>query len=110
MDKLLDAVKDFSAIKRYLEAINQTTDDFLYMYDIPNNQLQFFENIYDVFKMGNSESETRKIEEILSIVHPADRTALIADMEKICRGEKASHNIDFRMINVGGKTVWVNSR
>ena len=110
MDKLLDAVKDFSAIKRYLEAINQTTDDFLYMYDIPNNQLQFFGNIYDVFKMGNSESETRKFEEILSIVHPADRTALIADMEKICRGEKAAHNIDFRMINVGGKTVWVNSR
>lgn len=110
MDKLLDAVKDFSAIQRYLEAINQTTDDFLYMYDIPNNQLQFFENIYDVFKMGNSESETRKFEEILSIVHPADRTALVADVEKICRGEKDSHNIDFRMINVGGKTVWVNSR
>jgi hypothetical protein len=42
MDKLLNAVKDFSAIKRCLEAINQTTDDFLYMFDIPNNQLQFF--------------------------------------------------------------------
>ena len=33
MDKLLNAVKDFAAIKRYMEAINQTADDFLYMYE-----------------------------------------------------------------------------
>lgn len=110
MDKLLDAVKDFSAIKRYLEAINQTTDDFLYMYDIPNNQLQFFGNIYDAFKMGGPESGMRKFEEILSIVHPADCITLIADVEKIRRGEKDSHDIDFRMFNVRGETVWVNSR
>ena len=29
MDKLLNAVKDFAAIKRYMEAINQMTDDFM---------------------------------------------------------------------------------
>ncbi len=110
MDKLLNAVKDFSAIKRYLEAINQTTDDFLYMFDIPNNRLQFFGKIHDVFKISGPEANVRAFEEILSLVHPADRGALVADVKKIRLGETDSHDIDFRMFNIRGETVWVNSR
>ena len=48
MDKILNGVKDFGTIKRYLEAINQTTDDFLFVYDIKNNQNHFFGSITDV--------------------------------------------------------------
>lgn len=110
MDKLLDAIKDYSAIKRYLEAINQTTDDFLYMFDIPNDRLQFFGKIRDVFKISDSDSSVIAFDELISLVHPADRGALIADMKKIRLGATDSHDIDFRMFNIRGETVWVNSR
>ncbi len=110
MDKLLNAVKDFSAIKRYLEAINQTTDDFLYMFDIPNNRIQFFGNIGEVFRAKGMESDFMTFDEILSISHPADRGMMAEDFEKIRLGSKDSHNLNFRMFNVRGEIVWVNSR
>ena len=110
MDKLLNAVKDFASIKRYLEAINQTTDDFLYMYDIPNNRFQIFGHICDVFQIDGTGNQIRELKEILSIVHHADRGAFSADMEQIRLGTKESHDLNFRMCNVRGETVWVNSR
>ena len=110
MDKLLNAVKDFSTIKRYLEAINQTTDDFLFMFNIPDSKLQFFGTINEVFEISRSESLIGVIEDMLSIVHPADRSALRADLEKIRVGDSDSHDMNFRMFNRRGETVWVNSR
>ena len=110
MDKILNGVKDFGTIKRYLEAINQTTDDFLFVYDIQNNQNQFFGSINDVFDIGEPGSETITAEELLAIVHPADRKTVTREFEEICKGCKDSHDLDFRIFNKRGETVWVNSR
>lgn len=110
MDKLLNAVKDLTAIKKYLEAINQTTDDFLYMFDIPNNRIQFFGNFENTFKAGDSGSGGMAFEDILSICHPADHSPMSAGFERIRNGAADSHDINFRMFNVRGETVWVNSR
>lgn len=110
MDKILNGVKDFGTIKRYLEAINQTTDDFLFVYDIKNNQNHFFGSINDVFDICSHDSETSTAEELLAIVHPADRKTVTHEFDKICKGCKDSHDLNFRMFNKRGETVWVNSR
>lgn len=110
MDKILNEVKDFSTIKKYLEAINQTTDDFLFVFDIPNNQNQFFGPIDDVFAIRKPYSTVNTFEEMLAIVHPADRKMLCRDIERIRNGKQDSHNINFRLFNRRGETVWVNSR
>ena len=110
MDKLLNAVKDFSVIKRYLEAINQTTDDFLYMYDIPNDRLQFFGHIHESFKVCSAQHGEKSFEDCLVIVHPADRGRLCAEVEELRRGVRDAHDHDFRLFNIRGETVWVNSR
>lgn len=110
MDKILNGVKDFGTIKRYLEAINQTTDDFLFVYDIKNNQNHFFGSINDVFDIGSPDKETVTAEELLAIVHPADRKAVSWEFGEICKGNKRSHDLNFRMFNKRSETVWVNSR
>ena len=110
MDKILNGIKDFGTIKRYLEAINQTTDDFLFVYDIKNNQNHFFGSITDVFDIGSPDKETVTAEELLAIVHPADRKTVTREFEEICKGSKDSHDLDFRIFNKRGETVWVNSR
>lgn len=110
MDKLLNAVKDFSTIKRYLEAINQTTDDYLFMLDIPNNNIQIFGNISEYFEINDADSQIMDLGEILAVIHPADRRAISMEMEEILSGKKESHDVNFRMYNRRGETVWVNSR
>ena len=110
MDKILNASKDYATIKRVFEAINKTTDDFLYVHDIKNNEIQFFGAIDEVFEIRKPGSSVNTFEELLSIVHPADRKMLAADITKIMEGKKDFHDMNFRMFNCCGKTVWVNSR
>lgn len=110
MDNLLSAIKDFDAIKRCLAAINQTTDDFLFVFEIKDGKLEFFGPINDTFEMNFAETNIGTFGEFLAIVHPADRKALCADVDKIRCGKKSVHNMDFRVINRLGNTVWVNSR
>ncbi len=106
MDKLLDEVKDLSAIKKYLAAINQTTDDYLFAFDIPRNTLQFFGPIGASFAI----EQECLLDTFLTVVHPADRKALSADAEQMCAGTKDAHDLDFRMFNRRGETIWANSR
>lgn len=110
MDKILGGVKDFSDIKKYLAAINQTTDDFLYVFDFSNHQIEFFGPIYNSFNINQIEQQICTYEEFLSVVHSADRKALRADLKKALDGEKDAHDLDFRMFKNSGETVWLNSR
>jgi len=110
MDNLLGSVKDYSTIKKYLAAINQTTDDFLFMFDLPENRIQFFGHISDTFELKSAESGGTTHEELLSVVHPADRKLLCKDLEEIKSGLRDSHDMNFRLFNKKGETVWVNSR
>lgn len=110
MDKILNASKDYAAIKRVFEAINKTTDDFLYVHDIHNNETQFFGAIDEVFAVRKPGSSVNTFEEMLSIVHPADRKMLASDIAEIMEGKQDSHDMNFRMFNRRGETVWVNSR
>ncbi|MBE6564483.1 MAG: EAL domain-containing protein [Ruminococcaceae bacterium] len=110
MDKIVNGAKDFASIKQYLETINQTTDDFLFVCDIKNNQIQFFGSINDVFDIGEPGRKTITAEELFAIVHPADRKTVTKEFDKICKGSIASHDMNFRMFNKRGETVWVNSR
>lgn len=110
MDKILNTAKDFSEVKKILEAINQTTDDFLFVYDIKNNKNQFFGPIYDVFDIRTSDIASSISEQMIAVVHPSDRKTVMREFEQICKGHKDSHNLNFRMFNKRGETAWVNSR
>ena len=110
MDNLLGSIKDIAVIKKCLAAINQTTDDFLFAFDIPGEQVEFFGPINEFFELGDTEKNKGSFEDFLKIVHPADRKILCADVEKIRMGAQGTHDMDLRVINRRGETIWVNSR
>ena len=78
----------FSSIKEFLEQINQTTDDFLFLYDIKNDRNQFFAAVDEVFAIGKPGSTTNTFAEMLAIVHPADRKTVMQDIEELRMGKK----------------------
>lgn len=45
MDKLFKTSKDFETVCRLLEAINRTTDDYIFVFDIIRNETWYFGNI-----------------------------------------------------------------
>ena len=110
MDKVLKAGLDISAYKSFLEAINQTTDDFLFVYNIQNGQNRFFGPIDRSFNIRRDDDGTSSFEDMLKIVHAADRKKLEAEIAAVLAGKKDAHDLNFRMFNREGKAVWVNSR
>lgn len=110
MDKIFQSIKDFSTVKKLFEAINKTTDDFLFVFDIPHDENWFFGSIDERFAVRKPGSEVNTFEEMLTVVHPADRKALCEDIEKIKNGTQDAHDMNYRWINRNGEIVWVSCR
>jgi len=93
-----------------LEILSQSTDDFLFLLDISSDTNWFFgpvDNDFTVRKAGESINSTN---EILSIVHPADRKSVKTELSEIAQGVKDVLNMNCRWINRNGEVVWVNCR
>ena len=108
MDDFLKTADGFETTLKLVETINSTTDDYLFIWDIRADKRWFFGDIdarYDIRKNG---SETNSTPEMLKIIHPADSRAVLQSLEQIAKGEKDTHNMDYRWINRDGEKVWIN--
>ncbi len=108
MDNFLKTDDGFQTALHLIETINRATDDYLFIWNIKEDTRWFFGDIdkyYDIRKNG---SETNSTPEMLKIIHPADRAAVLKSLEQIVNGEKDVHNMDYRWINRNGEKVWIN--
>ncbi len=108
MDNFLKTSDGFETTLKLIETINRSTDDYLFIWDIKADTRWFFGDIdkyYDIRKNG---SETNSTPDMLKIIHPADSAAVLKSLEQIAKGEKDTHNMDYRWINRDGKKVWIN--
>lgn len=108
MDNFLKTDSGFDTTLKLIETINRSTDDYLFIWDICEDKRWFFGDIdknYDIRKNG---SETNSTKEMLRVIHPADRNAVLASLTDIANGKKDTHNMDYRWINRNGDKVWIN--
>lgn len=108
MDNFLKTEAGFETTCKLLQTINRSTDDYLFIWDIKADARWFFGDIdkhYDIRKDG---SNTNSTPEMLRIIYPADRDAVLASLNEIAQGKKDTHNMDYRWINRKGETVWIN--
>ena len=108
MDNFLKTNEGFQTTLQLMDTINHSTDDYLFIWDIYADKRWFFGDIdkyYDIRKNG---SETNSTKEMMRIIHPADREAVLESLTQIEKGEKDTHNMDYRWINRQGQKVWIN--
>ena len=105
-----NSVGKMSTYIRVLDIINQSTDDFLFMLDIENDENFFFGPIDKEYDLPKIREGVNTFNQMLEIVHPSDRHAVIEDIDRISRGEQFTHDMNYRWINRKGETVWVNCR
>ncbi len=108
MDSFLKTNNGFETTLKLIETVNRSTDDFLFIWDIPNDKRWFFGDIdknYDIRKNG---SETNSTPDMLKIIHPADRNEVLASLNDIANGKKDTHDMDYRWITRDGQKVWIN--
>ena len=100
-------------IKKYiqsLEALSQSMDDYLYIWDIKQDCNWFFGDIDKDFTIRENGHYENTTQEMFAITHPSDRENLIEDLLKIKNGEKSVHEMSYRWLDRTGRPVWINCR
>ncbi len=108
MNNFLKTDEGFHTTLKLMDTINHSTDDYLFIWDIRRDTRWFFGDIdkyYDIRKNG---SETNNTMEMMRIIHPADRAAVLESLTQIKSGDKDIHNMDYRWVNRSGEKVWIN--
>lgn len=108
MDNFLKTDAGFETTCKLIETINRSTDDYLFIWDIKADNRWFFGDIDDHYDIRKNGSETNSTPEMLRIIYPADRAAVLASLNEIAEGKKDTHNMDYRWINRKGEKVWIN--
>ena len=70
-----------------LEILSQSTDDFLFLLDIKKGMNWFFGDLEKKYNLIKKDERINTIEEMMGIVHPADRKKINDDIEQIVQGK-----------------------
>ena len=108
MDNFLKTHEGFETTLKLMETINHSTDDYLFIWDINADTRWFFGNIDKFYDIRTTGRDTNSTDEMMKIIHPADRAAVLKSLTQIAKGEKDTHNMDYRWINRKGEKVWIN--
>lgn len=108
MDNFLKTTEGFKTTLQLMDTINHSTDDYLFIWDIQADKRWFFGDIDQYYDIRKNGSETNNTKEMMRIIHPADRAAVLESLTQISKGEKDIHNMDYRWIKRNGDKVWIN--
>lgn len=100
-------------IKNYLhvlEILSQSTDDYLFLWDIDRDENWFFGDVDLEYALRDKGKPTNTTAEMVEIIYPADREMLSEDLQGIANGTKMVHNMNYRWVNRQGEVVWISCR
>ena len=92
-----------------IEAFDPCMDDYLYVFDVQNDQYYISKKSMKRFALPSFQF-THVLDTHRKFVHEEDIEMLEADLEKIMSGEKLEHNLTYRWMSVDGEPIWINCR
>lgn len=92
-----------------LEIIAKCMDDYLYIYDLQNNTIEFSESAVNRFKISDNVMNNFT-NDVLQLVYEEDRKMLQEHLTAICEGKEKVHNLHYRWLDKKDMPVWINCR
>ncbi|MBR3811381.1 MAG: GGDEF and EAL domain-containing protein [Agathobacter sp.] len=113
-DNLISSGKNALDYKfeEYCQAIRQFAmcmEDYLYLYDIPNDRYYISPKAVERFAMPHNYF-SNVTETLRQFVYAEDFDMLQKDLGQVAAGEKDEHNIEYRWIGKDGEPIWINCR
>ena len=84
-------------------------DDYLYVYDLQNNTIEFSESAVNRFKISDNVMNNFT-NDVLQLVYEEDRKMLQEHLTAICEGKEKVHNLHYRWLDKEDMPVWINCR
>lgn len=100
-------------MEAYLEALqslSESTDDYLYLWEMNENRNWFFGNISKKYDLMNDGKHYCTIEEWAEKVYPKDLPKVMEDLKMVSQGQKKVHDMEYRLLDKAGDYVWVSCR
>ncbi len=92
-----------------LEIIAKCMDDYLYVYDLQNNTIEFSESAVNRFKISDNVMNDFT-NDVLQLVYEEDRKMLQEHLTAIYEGKEKVHNLHYRWLDKEDMPVWINCR
>ncbi len=92
-----------------LEIIAKCMDDYLYVYDLQNNTIEFSESAVNRFKISDNVM-SNFTNDVLQLVYEEDRKMLQEHLTAIYEGKEKVHNLHYRWLDKEDMPVWINCR
>lgn len=99
-------------LKIYMQTIrlmDESTDDYLYLYDLVNDRLYFTDKIRRKYPLPPGENGL-PISQWAKIVYARDFQQLDQNLSEIRQGNSENHDMEYRLLDREGNRVWVNCR
>lgn len=96
--------------KEALKILSQSTDDFLFLFDIARDENYFFGNVDADYALREENSPVNTTAQMLQIIYGADRAVLTKDLAEIASGKKDVHNMEYRWVTRSGEVRWISCR
>lgn len=92
-----------------LDLIGQSTDDYLYFYDLDKDYYAISERATRAFAL--KDSRFYNASSVLgNLFYPDDAEYVLKDIEQIHKGIRKEHNIEYRWLDKYGNPVWICCR
>lgn len=99
-------------LRIYMKAIrflDDSTDDYLYIYDLVNNQIFFTDKIREKYAIPSGETGV-PLDTWINIIYSKDREKLEKNIHNIKNGLISSHEMEYRLLDKLGNKVWICCR
>lgn len=96
-------------IEIFFELLSQSTEDYIFFWDINMNKFKISSAIFDEFNLSK-EIESDLVNCWSKIVYPDDVQIWKDDIQELLHGKKGEHNLEYRLINKYEEIVWISCR
>ncbi|MDX5660826.1 phosphodiesterase PdcB [Clostridioides difficile] len=93
----------------FFELLSQSTEDYIFFWDINRNKFKISSAIFDEFSLSK-EIESDLVNCWSKIVYPDDVQIWKDDIQELLHGKKGEHNLEYRLINKYEEIVWISCR
>ncbi|MCC0717914.1 GGDEF and EAL domain-containing protein [Clostridioides sp. ZZV14-6105] len=96
-------------IEIFFELLSQSTEDYIFFWDINRNKFKISSAIFDEFNLSK-DMDSDVVNCWSKIVYPDDVKVWKDDIQALVDGKKDEHNLEYRLINKYEEVVWISCR
>lgn len=110
MEQKEQCSRDLESYLDLIQFLNEGTDDYFFVWNIPENRINFAGEIQQKCLLPQKENDGYTLQDFEDIIYARDREAMREQLSLIAEGQREICNIECRIVDKDGHTEWISCR